>query len=419
MVRRLRRAISSCLPQPIVYVAGLGNDSTGNGTRTNPWRSVSYALGKLSSGGTVYMLAGDYSPFQVNTPNVTVTASTARDAIVRGVAGSYAAAAIQAHHVTFSNFVVTDCKPPQDALASTTCVALYANSDFCVIDNLVVKDSVGTNSYGLKTGCIAVDVAHCQDVVVKNCDIYNTGFGVSIAGYRSARNQVLNNKIHDLNAIIKNTPKTYNNNDDYGGVAVGFGAVHDPAGQIVRGNTIYNCSGPSEDYGTDGGGFEIWDCSYITIEGNTLYNNENIFETGTWSGGQSCRYNKFINNICQGKTTGSTLPHSVGMLVRSAENMLIDGNTVTGVDWWSVVVFTGDVFSGVQKGLTITNNSFEQRADKIYAISSNPSGQNFMIDRNRLHSDSNVIGTDWNNVTHTALAAWRTATGFDAASSIF
>lgn len=164
----------------------------------------------------------------------------------------------------------------------------------------------------------------------------------------------------------------------------------------------------SIDYATDGGGFEIWQSSYITMTGNTLYNNENILETGT--SGVSCQNNVFTNNICSGKSAGSTIDRSVGMIIRSAENMLIDGNTVTQVDWWTMVVGGAGQFSSSTDGLTVTNNSFIQAGDKIYALLSDPAGLNWNFDYNQLHSDTNSFGTDWNNTMYTSLPAWRSAT---------
>lgn len=90
--------------------------------------------------------------------------------------------------------------------------------------------------------------------------------------------------------------------------------------------------------------------------------------------------------------------------------MLIDGNTVTQVDWWTMVVGGAGQFSSSTDGLTVTNNSFIQAGDKIYALLSDPAGLNWNFDYNQLHSDTNSFGTDWNNTMYTSLPAWRSAT---------
>ena len=50
------------------YVALTGNDTTGDGSETNPWRTIQKAANTMAAGDTVYIRAGTY-PEQVTPLN--------------------------------------------------------------------------------------------------------------------------------------------------------------------------------------------------------------------------------------------------------------------------------------------------------------------------------------------------------------
>lgn len=338
-----------------------------------------------------------------------------------GRAGIVAAIRIQTSGVTLAGFTVRDCVPLPDPTYWTThpigssCVMVESGSDNVTLRDLMLRDSNGTNSQGLAIGCAGITATDVKYLLVERCEITNMDYGVFLHGVRTEFCEILDNYIHGLQTIVRHTA---GGDDDFGAVGVGFNSMHASGGSIARSNTITDCSGLSQDYDTDGGGFELWDSSHITMSHNTLMNNENIFETGTWSGGQDCTDNIFNNNICYGKATGSTLPQSIGMIIRSAVNMQVTNNSLTGIDWWCADIGSVDNFSGSTTGLTITDNIFSQNWDKIYAIHADPAAMNWTIDRNQLKTLSGVIGTDRFDTQYTSLANWRAATGLDANSSM-
>lgn len=409
---------------PTYYVESGGSDNN-NGSSNSPWKTVQKAVDTVPAGAIVRVRPGVYTPFAVRRPNLRILAETGGTVTINGQSGARANIDITANDTTIAGFDIANCRVGTDphlwdAFPARGNAGVWIDTaDRVSVSGLAIHDSYATNTQGQVIGCAALVINDSVSAQILNNDMYRNGYGVMVRGPRSAGTLIQNNKIHDNNALIRNTVTSDNSNDDFGAVAIGFDTLTNTGRHTASNNTLYNNSGPSADYSSDGGGFEIYKASYVTMTNNTLYNNENVLESGTDSG-YECQNNVFSGNTAGGKIAGSTVPRSVGMILRCNKDMQVTNNTFTGIDWWVFVIEAGGgTFGGTVTGLTITGNTITQKADKIYALLVQPSGKNFTISNNHLHSDSGIVGTDWNESIITSLGAWQSRTGLDAGSTWF
>ena len=243
-------------------------------------------------------------------------------------------------------------------MASTTVAAAPSGSTTAPpgsrCKGTTITDSRGTNEHGLPFGCYGIFGHNADAPRIVDNDISGTGTGVYLnGGGRLA--VVANNQIHDNDVLIRNTP---GGDDDYGANGVTFANVSALPGAVATRNVITGNAGPSSDYGVDGGAFEIYSSSNVQILANTIANNENVLETGTSPDGNNplgdCVGNTFAGNQASGRSAGSALDRSVGLILRCATAMVIDHNTFTEIDWWIYEITTGDKFSSDVIGLAIT-----------------------------------------------------------------
>jgi len=404
------------------YVSSGGNDSN-NGSVGSPWKTIQKAVDTAPAQATIIVSAGTYAHFSVTRPNLAITAASGANVIVTGAAGVRDVVLIAANNVSVSNLTVSGCVPSATPAtgfetSGSSQVRISDNTSGVSLDHLSIHDSHGINSDGLPFGCYGIAVENASNATIANSEIYHNGYGIFVYGGGSG-DIFQNNSIHDNDVIIVNTLAT---DDDYGGVGIGFTKVTAAnPGPIVQNNTMYYDVGSSNDYGTDGGATEVYDASNVTFDHNTMHDNDNVFESGSGSTG-TCNNNKFTNNTATGKTAGSTLKQSQGMLLRCASHMLIDSNSFTGISSSGMWITTGGSFSSSINGLTITHNTFDQTpavagatSENTYSLAVNPSGLGLVIDHNQYRYQKN-FAKNWDGTTDASLAAWQAKTGFDANS---
>jgi parallel beta-helix repeat protein len=385
------------------YVSGSGSDSN-PGTSAAPWRTIQHAVNSTPANGVVVVASGSYQPFTVSTPNVSVTAAPSATATVVGQAGVRDVILVSANGVTIRGLTVAGCVPNSSPMGrfednGSSGVRINDNTTGVVLDGLTIRDSHGINSDGLAFGCYGVFIHNAKNATVENSNIYHNGYGVYLYG-QGAGTLITNNTIHDNDVLIRNTrlPR----DDDYGAVGIGF---EDSSGSSATFNRLYNNEGSSSDWGTDGGAFEIYDASHTAMNNNTIYNNENIMETGAASGG-TCVDNTFSKNVATGLSAGSTLPHSLGLILRCANGMTIQGNTLSSLNWWTFWIYnTGGIKGGVT-GLRITGNTITQKFDQVYDVTT-PMPLTSMGISSNTYSFKGPFATDWTQkkVTESTLSA--------------
>lgn len=404
---------TSAPPSTQFYVSPTGSD-VADGSLGRPWLTVQHAVDAVTAGSVVNLEAGTYAPFKISTPDITVTSSAG--AAVDGTAAAQDVVRIAASGVTLSNFTVSGCVPDSSPAGSfenngSSGIRIDDNTSGVTVRGMTVSDSYGTNSDGLRFGCYGIFAHNASQVTITGNNIYRNGTGIFIRG-GGAGDVIADNNVHDNNVLIRNTAAAPN--DDYGAIGIAFDLT---SGPVAEGNTISNNYGPSHDYGTDGSGFEIYQSSNLTMRSNQLSNNDDILETGADAGG-TCTGNVFTQNTASGRTAGSALSVSAGLLLRCAQNMQVTGNTISNIDWWVYDITAGGSFAGSISGLTIKNNTVTQ-AQKVYALESDPAGLGLTIDANQFHFTGGTFASLWTGAQDGSLASWESATGFDRSSSAF
>ena len=326
------------MPTSGYSVATWGNDANA-GTLAAPWRTLQKAANTIPAGGTVYLRNGTYPGFTMSrsgtsTAEITFTEYPGETATISGTGGPWKVVALNGvHDVTISNLTV------QNAPAQYGAGIYIENGAY----NVTVINNVLENnrSFGIKVvGSTWVTI---QDNVIRKNE---TGIEISGAGEGVL---IHSNRIYSNDRMIVNDATAWN---DRGANAISF---YRTTGTVTAtSNTIYGNRAASHDYGFDGGAFEVYASSNLVIRANTLWDNENVLETGT--DGTNCSNNKFTRNVAYRGATTSVAGPSMGMILRCAKDMLVANNTLVGLDKFAFDVSLAGGFAGSIDGLKIHNN---------------------------------------------------------------
>lgn len=406
----------------VVYrVSPSGSDSA-DGVLV-PWRTIQKATATAPPGATILVEAGTYQPFTVTEPGQTVAAAPGAHVEVRGLPGVQDVVRLAAPAVTLRGVTVSGCVPnpaPAGGFGEngSSAVRIHDGATGVTVSDVTIRDSRGTNQYGLRFGCYGI-FAHGADApVITGNDIAGTGTGVYLEGGGKGA-LIADNHIHDNDVLIRNTP---GGDDDYGANGITFANLDASPGAVATRNVITGNSGPSADYGFDGGAFEIYNSSHVRMVANTLADNENVLETGTSPDGGNplgdCVGNVFAGNQAGGRVAGSRLERSVGLILRCATAMVVDGNTFTDLDWYVYDIFTGDQFSSDVNGLAVTGNTVSQW-QKVYSLAVDPVAARLVIDANRIKFTGPVFASYADGSTSPTLADWRARTGQDRLTTTY
>lgn len=404
----------------VYHVSATGSDA-GNGSHASPWRTIAKATSSAPAGAVIVVGTGTYAPFTVTKAGQTVTAAPEASVVVQGRAGVQDVVRIAAPAATVKDLTVKGCVPHPNPAGGfndngSSAVRIHDGAHGVTVAGLRIRDSRGTNSHGLRFGCYGI-LAHGANAskIVDN-DIAGTGSGIYVMG-GGAGTLVADNRIHDNDVLIRNTP---GNDDDYGANGISFSNVRSLPGPVVTRNIIKGNFGPSSDYGFDGGAVEIFNSSHVSVLANTIADNENVLETGNSPNGRNllgeCIGNVFAGNTVSGRAPGSKLDRSIGMILRCATGMVVKGNSFTGIDWWVYEITTGDKFASNVNGLTITGNSVI--ADqKVYALGVDPFATALVLDANRIRHTGKIFANHADGSTSPDLADWQRRTLRDLTSS--
>jgi parallel beta-helix repeat protein len=327
------------------YVATNGNNNS-SGSKASPWRTLQKAANAAPAGSTIYVRAGTYVGATITRSGLTFANATDEVAYVAGDASHTNVIRISnAHDVVIRGLRVKNA--PAKWGAGIKIEKAYR----VTIDRLIVSNN---RSFGIL-------VEDSTSVTIKRSTIKGneTGIQFSRAGQGSLITQ---NSIHDNNRMIVNDSTPSN---DRGANAIVF---YKTTGKIVASwNRIWGHRAASTDYGYDGGAFEIYAASNITITQNSMSNNENVVETGT-DGSTPCSNLTFTRNRANGGDDGGR--PSKGLILRCASNSLIANNTFYELSSFVFYVTGGGSFAGGVENLRIRNNLARQTGAKIYSLGS-------------------------------------------------
>lgn len=396
----------------VYHVATAGSDAY-DGSAQNPWRTIQKATDTAEPNSVILVDSGTFEPFKVSRPGLTITGAPGQAVTIQGQENVRDVAWLGADDTTLSNITIEGCTPRINQGISfaedSSGVRAAEGTRGVTISRVTVRDSHGTNAEGLPVGCYGIIINGATDAVVEESELYHNGFGVAVVGGQNTR--ITNNRIYANDVIIRNGRS--NDDDDFGGVGIGF--INVTEGALADGNNLYGNQGSSTDYGTDGGAFEIYESSNITIRRNIMTSNDAILETGTAPGGD-CFDNVFEENIAWGRTGDNPRRHTTGILLRCAHEMSITRNYLSSADSWMFQITANDKFSGSLSGLTIAENTIRQDQDLIYQLDLDPAGLSIDINANTYETPS-AFALDWKNERVDTLAEWQRLTGLDTRST--
>ncbi len=333
---------------PLRYVSS-GGDDRAAGSANTPWRTVQHAVEASPAGAIVTVRPGRYRGFDVpgRVSRLTVRGPARGGRPVfthppRGAGDTIRLHGVDA--VRLQRLVVSGARGKYNAGVSVR------RSRGVDLDDLVLR---GNQSFG-------VEVADSSDVDVTRSAIARNETGIQLS--RSARVRVERNDLFRNDRMVVDDAAPHN---DRGANAV---VVYRTPGPVrIAGNRAWGNRARSTDYGYDGGAFEIYGSSRVSIVGNRVWNNQNVVETGAPPGGE-CTGNEFARNVAfRGRSTGPTM----GMILRCARDMRVTDNTFYDLDRFVFdVTAEATRFGGAVDGLTIVGNRAVSRRDKIYSIDS-------------------------------------------------
>jgi hypothetical protein len=282
---------------------------------------------------------------------------------------------------------------------------------------VTVRDSHGQNASGKLVGCYGILVTESQDVRVTGSEVFHNGAGISIS--HGGRNVLVDgNDVHDQNRIIQNTDQ---DGDDFGGYGLSATFITASPGPVFRNNTVRRNYGPSQDYGVDGGGIEIYDAANTTITGNTFETNDGVMETGTGNGG-GCANNVFTGNKAIGGTGPTGFTGDTGLVLRCAAGMSITGNTFNDLQKFTFLLATGSDFAGSIEGIHITGNTVIRNDNAaVYRLQiDDGASPTMVIDKNTYQTGDNhfgILNGSWSEAS-VSYDQWVARTSFDRASTL-
>ncbi|HET6483105.1 MAG TPA: right-handed parallel beta-helix repeat-containing protein [Actinoplanes sp.] len=402
------------------WVSTHGSDDA-DGSPEKPWKTIAHAVEVAPAKSKIFVRAGTYAPFTVSRPNLSVSSAPGEEATVEGVAGVRDGVLIAATGTTIADLTVRGCVPKPNADVNITGdhgsgIRVHKTSKV-TIRGVTVRDSHGDNATGKPVGCYGILVTESQDVRVTGSDVFHNGAGISIS--RGGRGVLVDgNDVHDQDRIIQNTDQ---GSDDFGGYGLSATFITAKPGPVFRDNTVRRNYGPSQDYGVDGGGIEIYDAANTTITGNTFETNDGVLETGTADGG-GCANNVFTGNKAIGGTGPEGFENDTGLVLRCAVGLTISGNTFSDLSKFTFLLATGSEFAGSIEGVRITGNTVT-RADNaaVYRLQiDGGAAPNMVIDKNDYQTGDNNFGILNGSFTEASVTydQWVARTGFDKTSTL-
>ena len=405
---------SPSVPSANVFVAAGGSDS-GDGTATHPFQSIQRAVDSAKSGDVIGLGAGTFAPFVLRTAGIRIVGTSNFATTISMTATGQTGVDVTAPNTGLSNLAVSGCRPNADPpggfeTSGTASVRIEGSATGAVVSGVRIANGAGTNSYGLPFGCFGIWVGSAANIAIRGNEI--TGQGTGIFANRPGAGLLIDaNNVHDNNVLIRDTPSP--STDDFGAVGISFFLVS--VAVTASNNLLTNNQGPSHDYGRDGGAFEIYQSSNVTMTGNTINGNDDVLETGTGSAGMPCSGNKFTNNRSTAVRAATYDLSTAGMILRCAAGMQISANTFTNFYKPVFDISTSGSYAGSVNGLSITANKVLGGLGRVYALQSDVRSQ--ISAGANSYTWTEDIATDWNNNWIPTLAAWQSLTGLDAAST--
>ena len=332
-----------------IHVAGDGDDGA-DGSAQHPLATIQAAVDAAPEGSTIRVAAGDYGPFVVDRPGLTIVGEPGERPRVTGPikirgAKDLAVAGLDVSGVTTRYQAGID---------------ISGSADVTMTDMLVHGNSFG------------IEIADSTGVIVSASEITDNASGIEVhgpsEGTRIEGNRIVGNQ-RDLDA-------------SRGGTGIN---LYQTSGVTVAENEIADNHTKARD---DGVGIEVYGSSHLSILDNRFHGNLDVLETGT-DPDHACRDLAIVGNTAWREGPGE----QHGMILRCAADSLVAHNTIVGAD-----LFAFDVshrhgrYGASVDGLRIVNNIAV--GGRAFSIDSKLP-KSVVIDRNLVRRGRDAKYGDW------------------------
>jgi len=413
------------------YVATNGNDGNA-GTVDKPLATIGRALGLVVPGDSVIVRGGTYSEKVVITKTgaqgqyITLKAYAGETPVIDGtglpVNGSEGLITVKGvkfivvKGFTTCNFVSTNqANDPKGILVQEGC-------DYIEIRNNTVYN-INYEHTPLDGGCNAILIKGntadaITNVIVDGNTIHDckTGYGenLTVNGY--------------VDGFVVSNNTIYNGQNIGIDAAGGYAANSVPAlnyarNGVISGNTLYNIESSRGPLGGHGAiGIYLDGSRNIKVERNRIYSTDRgigvVSETTGFPTDSAVVRNNFVYNCwCAGIYMGGYLNYTTGGTTNGyiVNNTLYNNDRVAG----AFGEIEGEISIREQcTGNTIVNNIIYAGADDLLVHKYTSTGSNNTVDHN-LYYTAGAYQWIWGSTNGTVITdagAWKTASGWDAAS---
>lgn len=388
-------------PADAYYVATTGSDSTGNGSQSNPWKTIQYGINQLVAGKTLYVESGTYN----ESLNVGVSGNSGSVITIAGASGATVNIkgmefAKGTEYVNASNFHVA---VPSGAWG----VFLRGTNQYITLDgfnisggdagihmtwgydgqaptdgpvsNITIKNSVvGGSLYTAIDGT----PGPCNNMTLQNLEAYGSGQGNPAWGSDGIAIEKGQNILVENCYVHDNAGDGIDlNSRDYGGNAIGI---------VVRNNrSVKNMST----------GLKIW--SSGTVEGNVIWGNWTLpLVAGFFDGtlkiiNNTIAYNMYHSSSTRNYAALIGFPYDVGKGDVVPKVTLTMANNIFAYNSTAALGGVTGLYLGTQVTLVSEKNN-------LY----------YSQDLNEIECNFTTVGGD-NEVSRTEIknGTWTTATG--------
>lgn len=336
----------------VIHVASQGDDAA-DGSATAPLRSLQRAVSVVRPGDRVIVAPGSYAGFRMTTSgradapiSIMGVPGAPRPTISSGGSSNSVVLLDGVHDVRLNGLDIRG-NPTKWGAG----VRVRGGSSRIELSDLNVHDN---RSFGV----LLEDVS---DTVISSSRLHANETGLQVSR-RGAGVRIVGNDVYDNDRLIVDDEQPGN---DRGANGMVFYRTAGPL--TVEGNRVWGNRGTSQDYGFDGGAFEVYAASGLTIRDNVVWNNQNVMETGT-DRTLPCAGNSFTGNVAYG---GRREGPAMGLILRCARDMLVAGNTFDDLDKFVFdVTAAARSFGGSIEGLRIARNIAVSGSAKLLSVDS-------------------------------------------------
>ena len=370
----------SALANDTFYVDPSGNNSN-PGTASQPWRTIQFAVTKVTPGDTVLVGNGTYREKVIITRSGTPDNYIVLKSINRWGAkveiaetGKTDGIKIAANYVTVDGFEIYD--PNLGPERHGNCITVWENHHVNILNNKVhdcggAGIQVGRFDYVLIENNVAYGNAKYNPNQSSGIGLFQARAVDNLPGYHII---VRNNRSYDNINIVLSSNNNIGTTDGNGIIVDNFENEGADAGPYPHRTLIEN----NLSYNNGGKGVHLFKSDYVDVFNNTsFHNNTDTRNTGTWRAELSLVYSKdtvWRNNIGVANPGDGVLAWNRAILIARSEDMIWENNiSYNGSAGDISVNFSGTSVgeSDLANNLLGVNPMFNNAANGDFTLQSN------------------------------------------------